>query len=149
MTRADHARIDAKPDVPTADAVKTEGDVEMTDAAPADEPSILDTPAKTPNSRRKSGAGDSKTKTLNKKGSKARLTNLNAQPGDYFLVKLKGYPAWPAVVCDEDMLPSALITSRPATARRATGEFSENYADGGKRVYDRNFPMMYLATNEL
>lgn len=107
------------------------------------------TPADKNKSRRKSaGASGSQTKKLNKKASKAKLTNLNAEPGDYFFVKLKGHPQWPAVICDDDMLPQTLIKSRPVTAARADGTYREDYADGGKRAHDRTFPVMYLYTNE-
>ena len=131
------------------------GDVEMTDtteAPAADRDSApaattTQTPAKA-KARRKS-VGGAKGKTLSKKGSKARLTHLDAQPGDHFLVKLKGFPAWPAIICDESMLPPALIDTRPVTAQRPDGTWNEPYADGGKRAYDRNFPLMYLYTNEL
>lgn len=139
------------PEKPAADP-----DVEMRDApedaAPEAEPAAgaTQTPAsKAKSSRRKSGAGDSKGKTLNKKGSKARLTHTDANPGDHFLVKLKGFPAWPAIICDETMLPAALIGSRPVSAARPDGSYSEAYAEGGKRVHDRSFPVMYLYTNEL
>jgi hypothetical protein len=103
-------------------------------------------PAKTPTSlaRRKSVG-----QKLNRKGSKARLVHLDAKPGDHYFVKLKGYPAWPAVICDEDMLPQTLIKGRPVTAARPDGTYREDYADGGKRAADRTFPVMYLYTNEL
>lgn len=118
--------------------------------APATE-AAAETPAPKPKggNRRKSTAGESKGKALSKKGSKARLTHTDAKPGDHFLVKLKGFPAWPAVICDETMLPAALLNSRPVSAARPDGTYSEAYADGGKRVHDRSFPVMYLYTNEL
>ncbi|KAF5003043.1 hypothetical protein FDECE_10389 [Fusarium decemcellulare] len=137
-------------------------DTEMKDAteAPADssaqaadgETATASAAAETPitkakNNRRKS-VGESKSKALNRKSSKARLTHLDAKPGDHFLVKLKGFPAWPAIICDESMLPQALVSSRPVTAARPDGTFTEAYADGGKRANDRSFPVMYLHTNE-
>ncbi|KAL6878663.1 hypothetical protein J3F83DRAFT_246628 [Trichoderma novae-zelandiae] len=145
---------------PAGDEKKTDddGDAEMKDAADtAAEPeadatataaAAADTTGSKSKSRRKSTAGESKGKTLSKKGSKARLTHIDAQPGDHFLVKLKGFPAWPAIICDEDMLPQALINTRPVSAARPDGTYSEAYADGGKRVNDRSFPVMYLSTNE-
>lgn len=110
---------------------------------------VVETPAAKGKGRRKSTVGESKGKTLSKKASKARLTHIDAQPGDQFLVKLKGFPAWPAIICDESMLPSALINSRPVSAARPDGSYNEPYAEGGKRVHDRSFPVMYLHTNEL
>ncbi|KAH6604716.1 hypothetical protein Trco_006423 [Trichoderma cornu-damae] len=135
---------------PAEDEKKTDadGDAEMKDAADTAAEPEADTPAVKGKNRRKSTAGESKGKTLSKKGSKARLTHIDAQPGDHFLVKLKGFPAWPAIICDEDMLPQALINTRPVSAARPDGSYSEAYADGGKRVHDRSFPVMYLYTNE-
>ncbi|EDO01960.1 hypothetical protein SS1G_04435 [Sclerotinia sclerotiorum 1980 UF-70] len=97
--------------------------------------------------RRKSGVPEHKKK-LNKKQSKAKLTHTDAKPGDYFYVRLKGYPLWPAIVCDEAMLPSTLIKSRPVTAMRADGTYRSDYEDGGPKAKDRTFPVMYLFTNE-
>lgn len=101
-------------------------------------------------SKRKSiGGGESKGKKLNKKSSKARMLHLDAQPGEHYFVKLKGHPQWPVIICDEDMLPASLLKSRPVTAKRADGTYREDFADGGKKVADRTFPVMYLHTNEL
>ncbi|KAM0459091.1 hypothetical protein ACHAO4_002482 [Trichoderma viride] len=156
---ADNA-AEAATEKPAENEKKTDadGDAEMKDAADtaaaaepeAEAAAAAETPvvAKGKGGRRKSSAGESKGKTLSKKGSKARLTHIDAQPGDHFLVKLKGFPAWPAIICDEDMLPQALINTRPVSAARTDGSYSEAYADGGKRVHDRSFPVMYLYTNE-
>lgn len=127
----------------------------MADAPEADQSAVEGvTTTKVPtksssNSRRKSGGGSANRKSLSKKNSKVRMTHLDAKPGDYFLVKLKGFPEWPAIICDESMLPQALLTSRPVTAARPDGTYVEAYASGGKRVNDRTFPVMYLHTNEL
>ena len=145
---------EATPTDPIDKAAKEEeksneaADAKADDAADA-KTAVPDNQTSKDKSRRKSGATDSKAKTLNKKGSKARLTHIDAQPGDHFLVKLKGFPNWPAIICDEDMLPEALLKSRPVTAAKPDGSYNPNYADGGKRVNDRTFPLMYLYTNEL
>lgn len=96
-------------------------------------------------SKKKSAAvPEHKSKKLNKKKSKP-LTNLNAQPGEYFFARMKGHPAWPSIICDEAMLPQSLLSSRPVTARLADGSFKrEDYADGGKRAYERTYPVMFL-----
>lgn len=107
------------------------------------------TPSDKSKSRRKStGTSDSKGKKLNRKASR-KILHLDAKPGDHYFVKLKGFPQWPAIVCDEDMLPQALIKTRPVTAIRPDGTYREDYAEGGKRVADRTYPVMYLHTNEL
>lgn len=100
-------------------------------------------------SRRKSMGGADKSKTLNKKASKAQILHIDAQPGDHYFIKLKGFPHWPCIICDEDMLPQALLKTRPVSAARADGEYREDFADGGKNAPNRTFPIMYLATNEL
>jgi len=102
--------------------------------------------------RRKSGVPEHKVKKLNKKASKKnleRMDNHDAQPGDYFYVRLKGFPLWPAIVCDNSMLPSTLLKNRPVTAQKEDGTYREDYADGGAKAKDRSFPVMYLHTNEL
>jgi hypothetical protein len=64
-------------------------------------------------------------------------------------MKLKGYPQWPVIIADEEMLPEPLLKSRPVSAQRQDGTYREDFAEGGKRVHDRTFPVMYLYTNEL
>ncbi|KAJ3494658.1 hypothetical protein NLG97_g3937 [Lecanicillium saksenae] len=131
----------------SGDATKTEnaadGDVEMKEAEAAPAAAATETPSSKKNNRRKSVGGG-----LSRKGSKARLSHADAKPGDHFLVKLKGFPPWPVIICDESMLPPALTSSRPVSAAKSDGTYSEAYADGGKRVNDRTFPVMYLFTNE-
>lgn len=142
---------------PPAEGASTEDKTEQADAgapnaggddanAAAPNASKTKTPA-----RRKStaGADSAKGKKLNKKGSRAAITHIDAQPGQHFFIKLKGYPQWPCIICDEDMLPHALIKTRPVSAARSDGTYREDFADGGKRAADRTFPIMYLATNEL
>ncbi len=89
-----------------------------------------------------------KSKKLNKKKSQA-LTHLNAQPGEFYFARLKGFSPWPAVVCDEEMLPQSLLGRRPVTTKQPDGTYNAAYAEGGKRVVERTFPIMFLQTNEL
>ncbi|KAH6685358.1 PWWP domain-containing protein [Plectosphaerella plurivora] len=117
-----------------------------TDAA-ADEPAVASTPVadKSKNRRKSTGTPGGK---LSKKVSKAKLTHPDAQPGEFYLMKLKGYPQWPVIIADEEMLPEPLLKSRPVSAQRQDGTYREDFAEGGKRVHDRTFPVMYLYTNE-
>lgn len=96
-------------------------------------------------SKKKSSAiPEHKSKKLNKKKSKP-LTNLDAEPGQYYIARMKGHPPWPSIICDEDMLPQSLLTTRPVTAKLPDGSFKKpEYADGGKRAYERTFPIMFL-----
>ncbi|KAM3471297.1 hypothetical protein MY8738_009385 [Beauveria namnaoensis] len=129
----------------TEDGAATEGDVDMKESAEAvPAAAATETPNSKKNNRRKSVGGG-----LSRKGSKARLsTHTDAKPGDHFLMKLKGFPPWPVIICDESMLPPALTSSRPVSAAKPDGTYAEAYADGGKRVHHRTFPVMYLYTNE-
>jgi PWWP domain len=113
---------------------------------------IVATPAsgnKSKSRRKSAGVPEHKTKKPNKKASKAKLSHIDAKPGEHYYIKLKGYPLWPGIICDESMLPSSLISTRPVTAARSDGSYRADYEDGGKNVHDRTFPVMYLATNEL
>lgn len=136
---------------PAADDAAGKEEPEAAASAPADNAAPVATPKNKTPARRKSTAGAEsvKGKKLNKKASKAQITHLDAKPGDHYFIKLKGFPQWPCIICDEDMLPTALIKTRPVSAARADGTYREDYADGGKRAVDRSFPIMYLATNEL
>jgi len=95
------------------------------------------------------GISEHKFKKLNKKKSVAKMTHLDAKPGDYFFARLKSYPPWPSIICDEDMLPQSLRGTRPVTTKKEDGTYNDAYADGGKKVTERTFPVMFLFTNEL
>ena len=87
-------------------------------------------------------------KSLGKKKAAPEL-RLNVQPGEMYLVSMKGYAPWPVIVCDEEMLPETLLSKRPVSAQRIDGTYREDFADGGKHAKDRRYPVMFLGTNEL
>lgn len=62
---------------------------------------------------------------------------------------MKGYSPWPAIICDEEMLPQILLATRPNSTKQSDGTYTEHYKDGGKKVTERTFPVMFLQTNEL
>lgn len=105
--------------------------------------------AKSKSRRKSSGIPEHKTRKLNKKESKAKMSNLDAQPGEYYFIKFKGYPKWPGIIASDDMLPEAILKTRPVTAAKPDGTYREDFADGGKNALDRTFPVMFLDTNEL
>lgn len=95
-----------------------------------------------------SGVPEHKTKKLNKKKSMPDL-HLDCKPGELYWARLKGYPPWPAVICDEQMLPETLLASRPVSTARPDGSLRDDYKEGGKNAKERTFPIMFLSTNEL
>lgn len=150
---------DAPPAEPAPEAPADEAPAEVSEqpdqaAAEAEEAGSAtaadaDNKAKSKPQRKSIGGGEARGKKLSKKASRARVLHLDAKPGEYYFVKLKGHPQWPVIICDEDMLPASLLKTRPVTAKRADGTYREDFADGGKKVADRTFPVMYLHTNEL
>ena len=95
--------------------------------------------------KKSSGVPEHKTKKVNKKRSKAQLTHLDAEAGEHYFARMKGHPPWPAVICDEEMLPQILLSSRPVTTKQPDGTYKKpEYADGGKRAHERTFPVMFL-----
>lgn len=129
------------------------GEVSDADAAGSAQPAAAaaSTPASTKKAsngsskKKSSGVPEHKSKKLNKKKSKQVITHLDAQPGEYYLARMKGHPPWPSVICDEEMLPQSLIDTRPVTTRQPDGSFKKpDYADGGKRAHERTFPIMFL-----
>jgi hypothetical protein len=151
---------DAQPGESTTSAAVAPNDgTEMTgEAAPATDTQTTDAnsaPAtsskKQANGKRKSTGGvpEHKSKKLNKKKSMQKITHLDAQPGDYYFARLKSYPPWPSIVCDEEMLPPTLLTTRPVTTKQQNGTYRADYADGGKKAHERTYPIMFLQTNEL
>lgn len=125
--------------------------------AAADSASAEATAATTP----ASGAKDKKRKSTGgvpeHKGKKAQAKrksmpanlNLDAKPGQFYWARLKGYPPWPSVICDESMLPEVLLASRPVSTSRPDGSIREDFVEGGKNARDRTYPIMFLSTNEL
>lgn len=100
------------------------------------------------NGKRKSTSTPGQKKA-NKKKSMNRIYHLDVQPGETYLARMKSHAPWPAVVCDEEMLPPSLLSTRPVTTKRPDGTYTEAYSDGGKKVNDRTFPVMFMHTNEL
>lgn len=144
-------------DVTKDKAVAAQEDIEMADDTKADDAAdgsaepTTGTPASAskPQARRKSGGvPEHKGRKLNKKASKPKMLHTDAKSGDYFYVRIKGYPLWPGIVCAEDMLPPTLLKNRPAGAAMADGTYRPGYEDGGPKVKDRSFPVMYLQSND-
>jgi hypothetical protein len=144
----DAAESGAPPQVNVADKEESGGG-----PVPVSGPGANGTPSsskKSNNGKRKSsGVPEHKSKKPTKKKSAARITHLDAQPGEYYFARLKSYSPWPSIICDEEMLPQTLLSTRPVTTKQNDGSYLPAYRDGGKRVHERTFPIMFLQTNEL
>ena len=105
---------------------------------------------KSKNKKRRSSTGipEHKNKKTNPRKKEPEL-QLDAEAGDLFLANMKGFPKWPSIICDDEMLPETLLQNRPVTARRPDGSYREDFREGGKNVRDRTYPIMYLGTYEL
>lgn len=142
--------VDAQP---TSELTAPEGDDATEDAAapPAAAADGEVTPASGgKKEKRKSTGGvpEHKSKKLNKKKSMLTL-RLDCKPGEQYWARLKGYPPWPAIICDEQMLPESLLASRPVSTTRPDGTLRDDFKEGGKNAKERTFPIMFLSTNEL
>lgn len=132
------------------DASLVEGDkTEVADGAAADAAADGTPSSASKDKKRKSTGGvpEHKSKKLNKKKSMPVL-RLECKPGEFYWARLKGYPPWPAVICDEEMLPESLLASRPVSTSRPDGSIRDDFKEGGKNAKERTFPIMFLSTNE-
>ncbi|KAK0257495.1 hypothetical protein LTS09_007542 [Friedmanniomyces endolithicus] len=134
----------------TTEVTAPDGDTtEVLDGPSAIENATDATPGTGRKEKRKSVSGvpEHKIKKLNKKKSMPTL-NLDCKPGEFYWARLKGYPPWPAIICDEQMLPESLLASRPVSTSRPDGSLRDDFKAGGKNARERTFPIMFLSTNE-
>jgi hypothetical protein len=146
------ASTEAKADTGADDNDKpsaTNGEAKSSET-PAEASTATPSAANAKNKKRRSSAGipEHKGKKLSKKKSMPNL-NLDVQPGQYWMARMKGHPPWPAIACDEQMLPDTLLSKRPVSAVRPDGTYRDDFKDGGKNVRDRRYAVMFLGTNEL
>lgn len=127
-----------------------EGDAQEAGSAPA-EPGSEDAPASSggKDKKRKSTGGVPEHKNKKNKKKNQLTLHLDCKPGEFYWARLKGYPPWPAIICDEDMLPETLLATRPVSTARPDGSIRDDFKEGGKNAKERTFPIMFLSTNEL
>ncbi|KAI5366441.1 Putative PWWP domain-containing protein [Septoria linicola] len=157
QTNGDSTAPEAKQEESEAPAEHTKSEDAATDGDNTHEPeqaSAEPSSDATPGSngkdkKRKSTGGvpEHKNKKLNKKKSMPTL-RLECQPGQFYWARLKGYPPWPAIICDEEMLPESLLATRPVSTARPDGSLRDDFKEGGKNAKERTFPIMFLHTNE-
>lgn len=150
---------EAEADKPTtSDEVheaKADGEAgEAAEAAPADAEAAAPaeangTPASAKKSSKNRRTSTGATQKLSRKKSQSRITHLDAKPGQIYLARLRSYAPWPAIICDEGILPPSLLETRPVTAMQKDGSYKGEYGDDGRRAHERTFPVMFFDTNEL
>ena len=78
------------------------------------------------------------------------LAQVNAEPGEYWLVTEDGKDPWPCVICDEDMVTRLFKGKRrPENARRPDGTWHKSLLPHGKLAGQKCFPILYLGTLKL
>lgn len=127
---------------------ETTGDAAAPPAASADGEDAAAAGGKKEKRKSTGGVPEHKSKKLNKKKSMPVL-RMDCKPGEQYWARLKGYPPWPAIICDEQMLPESLLASRPVSTTRPDGSLRDDFKEGGKNAKERTFPIMFLSTNEL
>ncbi|KAF4769451.1 hypothetical protein HAV15_008353 [Penicillium sp. str.  len=138
----------------TSDEVpEAKGDGETAEAAPADAEAAAPaeangTPASAKKSSKNRRTSTGATQKLSRKKSQSRITHLDAKPGQTYLARLRSYAPWPAIICDEGILPPSLLETRPVTAMQKDGSYKGEYGDDGRRAHERTFPVMFFDTNE-
>lgn len=142
---------EAADQAPSSEAPEKAGDA--VDAAPVDAeaaaPEANGAPASAKKASNNRRASTSTTQKLNRKKSQTRITHLDAKPGQTYLARLRSYAPWPAIICDEGIMPPSLLDTRPVTAMQKDGSYKGEYGDGGRRTHERTFPVMFFETNEL
>ncbi|KAJ5154049.1 uncharacterized protein N7500_009488 [Penicillium coprophilum] len=147
------AEAEAEKPAPSDEAPEAKADGETAEAAPADAEAAAPaeangTPASAKKSSKNRRTSTGATQKLNRKKSQSRITHLDAKPGQTYLARLRSYAPWPAIICDEDILPPSLLETRPVTAMQKDGSYKGDYGDGGRRAHERTFPVMFFETNE-
>lgn len=133
----------------TTEVTAPDGDITGVASAPSSAVRQRPTPASEVKAgKRKSVGGASEHKSKNKKKIQPTL-HLDCKPGEFYWARLKGYPPWPSIICDEQMLPESLLASRPVSTARSDGTIRDDFKEGGKNAKERTFPIMFLSTNEL
>lgn len=145
---------EAEKPAPSTEDSETKASGEAVGAAPADAEAAAPAEANGTPVSAKQAAKNRRTSTggsqkLNRKKSQSRITHLDAKPGQTYLARLRSYAPWPAIICDEAILPDSLLETRPVTAMQKDGSYRGDYADGGRRSHERTFPVMFFGTNEL
>jgi hypothetical protein len=127
-------------------------EVETAPSAAVDETAADATSQSSKKGNRKSNGGvpeHKKTKMKLQRKKSVPVLRLDCKPGEYYWARLKGYPPWPAIICDEQMLPESLLATRPVSTARPDGSIRDDFLEGGKNAKERTYPIMFLSTNEL
>lgn len=97
------------------------------------------TPAPKSTARKKSLANLKNNNTP----SKSKNADVKYEPGMQVLAKMRTFPPWPAVILSEELLPEALLKTRPSNKNPRTKGSSNAPSDER-----RHWPVIYMGTFE-
>ncbi len=82
-------------------------------------------------------------------GITLRLAQIDAEPGEYWLVVRHGWEPWPAIICDEAMVKDFFKRrwKDRVNSRRSDGTWGKLFKSHGELVGERLFPALLLALN--
>lgn len=75
--------------------------------------------------------------------AKSKNADVKYEPGMQVLAKMRTFPPWPAVILSEELLPEALLKTRPSTKNPRTKGSSAAPSDER-----RHWPVIYMGTLE-
>ncbi|RPB00828.1 hypothetical protein L873DRAFT_1678875 [Choiromyces venosus 120613-1] len=111
-------------------------------------------PSRKSTRQRKGGATDTpkptkKKSSANLKGKTPRSTkkaavDVDYQPGMNVLAKMRTFPPWPAIILSDELLPEALLKTKPSGKSGKKGEASAPAAPAAPT----SWPVMFMGTNE-
>ncbi|CUS10212.1 unnamed protein product [Tuber aestivum] len=96
----------------------------------------------TPKPTKKKSSGNLKGKTP--RSTKKAAADVDYQPGMNVLAKMRTFPPWPAIILSDDLLPEALLRTKPSGKSGKKGEASASVAPSAPT----SWPVMFMGTNE-
>ncbi|CAZ82361.1 unnamed protein product [Tuber melanosporum] len=96
----------------------------------------------TPKPTKKKSSANLKGKTP--RSTKKAVVDVDYQPGMSVLAKMRTFPPWPAIILSDELLPEALVRTKPSGKSGKKGEASASAAPSAPT----SWPVMFMGTNE-
>jgi len=94
----------------------------------------------TPKPSKKKSSANLKGKTP--RSTKKAAADVDYQPGMSVLAKMRTFPPWPAIILSDELLPEALLKTKPSGKSGKKGEAS------AAPSAPTSWPVMFMGTNE-